>query len=80
MVRLEDVMREIRTELLQTHLDGKLNGPEVVLEIVRKHQPEYGLDNLGWAAVCSFILEIEHANVIPKAKEIAEKYQLTLKL
>jgi len=78
VVSLEDVVREIRTELLQTHLDGRLTGPDVVLEIVRKHQPDFGLDNPAWAGICEFILEIEHANVIPKAREIAEKYQLTL--
>ncbi len=78
MKSLEESVREIRTELLQTHLDGKLTGPEVVLEIVRRHQPDFGLDNPAWASVCDFILEIEHANVIPRAKEIAEKYQLTI--
>lgn len=80
MVRLEDVVREIRTELLQTHLDGKLSGPDVVLDIVRKHQPDSGLDNPAWDSVCEFILEIEHANVIPKAREVAEKYGLELTL
>lgn len=74
----EDVVRNIRTDLLQTHLDGKLTGSDVVLKIARKHQPESGLSNLEWVTVCDFILEIEHANVIPKAREIAEKYQLNL--
>lgn len=80
MKSIEESVRKIRTELLQTHLDGKLNSPKVVLEIVRKHQPDFGLDNPSWASVCEYILEIEHANVIPKAREIAEKYGLELTL
>jgi hypothetical protein len=77
---LEESVREIRTELLQTHLDGKLNGPEAVMEIVQRNQPPSGLDNASWNNLCNFILEIEYANVIPRAKEIAKKYGLELTL
>lgn len=66
------------TELLQTHLDGQLKNPSQVLGIVRKHQPSEGLDNSSWTKVTEFIMEIEFANVIPKAKVIAEKYNLSI--
>jgi len=75
---LEEIVRKIRTELLQTRLIGKLTSPEKVMEIVCKHQPPSGLDNLGWTAVCDFILEIEPADNNSVAKIIAEKYNLSL--
>lgn len=75
-----DAVRKIRSELLQTHLDGKLKGPNVVLDIVRKHQPQSGLDNQSWISICEYILEIEFANNIPAAKSIADKYDLELTL
>lgn len=40
-MKSDTVVKAIKTELLQTHLDGKLNSPELVLEIVRKHQHQF---------------------------------------
>lgn len=69
---------KIRTDLLQYHLDGKLKSPVDVMNIVRAHQPEFGLNYNEWGLVTSFIGEIEDSNNIPAATRIAEKYGLEL--
>lgn len=76
----EEILRKIRTELLQAHINGELSGPDIVLSLVNKHRPESGLDNDSWNSICNFILEIEFANKMPAAKLIAEKYGLELTL
>lgn len=73
-----EAIRKIRTELLQTRLEGNLKDPSTVLSIVRKYDQPYGLDNTAWEDICGFILEIEPASNPDIAKNIADKYNLQL--
>jgi len=69
---------KIRTNLLQYYVAGELTSPFVVMEIVNKHQPEFGLNYDEWALVTGFITEIENANNIAAVTRIANKYGLEL--
>lgn len=77
-VKLCEVVKCFASNLLQYRLDGRLNGPNDVLQLARRLQPPEGFSNNEWNNVCEFILLLKDVDNIPAARMLAEEHGLTL--
>lgn len=77
-MKIDDSIKRFASRLLQDRLDGKLKGPQDVLNIAHEYQPLNGFSNDDWTNICTFILVLEKADNIPAAKKLAEEHGLTL--
>lgn len=71
-------LKPVAKAMLQSRLAGKFNCPADVFSIMNSFQPKFGFSNQDWLDICKFVLELEKANSIPVAKQVAMKYELEI--